>query len=79
MSRAGRVRRPLLGASIIAGLALLGIGVGAALLRSRLTHPEKKAYYVLGHWVDAFWEVQVPLLVIGVATLVVAAWCTRRR
>jgi hypothetical protein len=57
----------------VAGLVLVATGVGGA-IHLRLTHPEKRAYYMLGHWWQADSQVHVPLIVLGVASLAVAAW-----
>jgi len=48
-------------------------------IRVRLTHPEKHAYYLLGHWLEAVWQFQVPLAALGVAALVIAWFVAPRR
>jgi hypothetical protein len=52
---------------ILGGLALCA-GL-ADVIYFQLVESEKHAHYVLGHWFDAVWGVQVPLLVAGVVAI----------
>jgi hypothetical protein len=52
-------------------LAILMMFAGAGdWIRLRFIDTEKNAYFFLGHWFDAFWEVQLPLLLIGASTII---------
>ncbi len=70
MSR--RVKRTL----IFTGLAAVCAG-GADSLRMNLWPPEKSAYCFLGHCFDAVWQVQVPLMALGVVLPIAAVVCFR--
>jgi hypothetical protein len=51
-------------------LGLLALCASAAdALWLRFADTEKSAHYFLGHWFDAVWTLQVPLLVIGVLAI----------
>lgn len=41
-------------------------------VRIEIVQPEKAAYYLMGHWFDAFWQIQLPGLMLG---LVMVAGC----
>lgn len=57
-----------------------GIGIGAVItllalvdiVRIAIVNPDKAAYYLMGHWVDVFWQLQLPALFLG---LVMVAGC----
>lgn len=46
--------------------ALLAVSAMADMLRMKITTSEKAAYYIFGHWLDAFWQVQLPVLAAGI-------------
>lgn len=49
---------------ILAGVALFFLPADAM--------GEKNAYLVVGHWWDVFWEVQLPIFLVGTALMVIA-------
>lgn len=67
-----RVSLGLARASLLAGLLCLA---GAAYDRSRMLHArlDKEAYYLFGRWLDAVWQVQVPLCCAGVGLIFIGA------
>ena len=78
MTRGVRSQRWITRILLIAGGVLVMIGVGDA-IRIRPTHPEKPAYYFPGHWFEALWQLQVPLIARGIAAFVVAWMIEPRR
>jgi len=56
-------------------MRILCILVGCALILSAiadriiLAGSEKQAHYIVGHWFDAVWEVQLPLVGAGVVII----------
>lgn len=57
-------------ARLLLGLGLLLLG-GAAYSRYRMAAArlDKEAIYLFGRWLDAVWQVQVPLVCAGVSLL----------
>lgn len=56
-------------ALIVLGVVLLALGL-ADFIRLSLAHSEKYAHYFFGHWFDALWQVQVPLVVTGTGAII---------
>jgi hypothetical protein len=44
---------------------LLAAAAIASLFHVLFTNLEKEAVYLLGHWFDTFWELQLPCLCLG--------------
>jgi hypothetical protein len=40
-------------------------------VRLSVSRMEKPNYYLLGHWIDPFWEVQLPAMVAGIVLILV--------
>lgn len=64
------MRRRLAATGVV--LLVLGLGIWAIRRFWLLPTYDKDAFYLLGHWFDALWEVQVPLFVVGALLVAVA-------
>lgn len=55
----------------VGGVLALSCGI-QGLVILQLLAPEKSAYYALGHWFDAVWEIHIPSIVFGLVLIGIA-------
>jgi hypothetical protein len=62
---------------VATGILLVAAGV-VDICRLAILRPEKEAYYLFGHWFDAFWEIHLPALVSGLVLIILGVRLSRQ-